>query len=102
MSGSGTGNMVANSTVVVQITNGDRVKQLITDLQAKMSQAQPGWESLLHLIHSTLQKDPDVVHLLKDEEIGVIVSGLQHRTGIVLAVEKSKPKKGEKIILTDL
>lgn len=93
---------VQDSTVVAVLTNGDKVAQMIADLQEKLTTVQPGWESLLQMIHSTLQRDPDVVHLLTEEQVGIVVSGLQKKTGLVLAVDKAKPKKGEKIQLSEL
>lgn len=94
-----------DSTSVVALTNSDLIKQRIYDLQEKLESAAPGYESLLHSIHQALAKDPETVHLLTDEEVGVICAGLSKRTGIVIAEAKASKRvsKGQgKIGLEEL
>jgi hypothetical protein len=92
------------STVVEPISNGDQIKQKILDLQSALQNQLPSYESLLHTIHRNLATDPDTVHLLTDEEIGIICAGLSKRTGVVIMkeiVEKTK-KSRTKVTLEDL
>lgn len=94
-----------DSTVVATLTSSDLIKQRIYDLQEKLQTAAPGYESILHTIHQALAKDPDTVHLLSDEEVGIICAGLSKRTGIVIAEAKAtkRAKPGQpKIGLDEL
>ena len=89
----------ADSIVVttVPLTMADQVKERIRQLQEALQQQLPGYESLLHTIHRNLATDPDTVHLLSEEEIGVICAGLSKRTGVFIAKDVAeKMVKGAK------
>lgn len=73
------------TTAPMQLDNLDQMAQKIADLQSQLQQMAPGYESLLHQIHVNLQKDPDLVHLLSDEQVGVIVAGLSRKKNVVIA-----------------
>lgn len=94
----------SDSTVTIPLANSDIIKGRIAELLTLLQQNAPGYESLLHTIHRNLAIDPDTVHLLTEEEIGIICSGLQKRTGVAIAKEEvSKMKrKGGKVTLDDL
>jgi hypothetical protein len=65
----------------------------ISELQEKLQAVAPGYEHLLHTIHTMLHKDPDMVHMLSEEQIGVIVSGLSRRKNIVIAEPEKAGKR---------
>lgn len=95
--------LVQNSVTEVDFDPAETIKQQIEELKEKLQQSVPGYESLLHTIHRALAASPDTVHLLTDEQIGVICAGLKKRTNVVVFEEtvKKVSKKG-KIELTDL
>lgn len=80
------------STVMQQLGSVDDIREKIATLQNHLLTSHPLIPSLLRTIHTQLKADPEVVTLLAEEEIKVIVSGLQHVTKIKLS-EVSKPKK---------
>ena len=57
----------------------------IKELQAALESNLPGYERLLMEIHKALSQDDEVVHLLKEEDIGTIVAALKKKTNVVLA-----------------
>jgi hypothetical protein len=56
------------------------LQQRIADLDAALKANHPGMESMLQTIHRNLDKDPELVHLLKEEDISIIVAGLESKT----------------------
>lgn len=91
------------TTTVTPLDNSQQIKHRIAQLQECLEVNAPTYQSLLHTIHQNLMKDPDVVHLLSEEEIGVIVSGLSKHKNIVIAttVSKSKTSKALKNVGLD-
>jgi hypothetical protein len=80
------------------------IKEKILDLQAALQLQLPTYEALLHTIHRNLANNPDTVHLLSEEDIGIICAALSKKTGVFLTKEitdKSSKKKA-KIDLSDL
>lgn len=69
------------------------IKQKIIELQEQLQTQQPGYESLLFTIHKQLAGDEETVHLLSEEEIGVIFAGLSKKKNIIVAEIKSKAAK---------
>lgn len=71
----------------------------MAELEAALDAQVPGFVSILSQIHKKLRADPDVVTLLDDEEIGVIVAGLEKHTNVTIVAPsaikaaKSKAKK---------
>jgi hypothetical protein len=78
------------------------IKGKIQELLDSLQKGTPQYEGLLYNIHVNLQKDPDVVHLLSPEEIGVIVAGLSKKTGVFITVTSSKTKTSSGKKLKDL
>lgn len=75
----------------------------LTSLQEKLQQQSPDYKTLLSTIHSNLRKDPDLVHILSNEQIGVIVAGLSKHTGITLVEATLKrSSKAPKVTLSSL
>ena len=83
---------VKDSTQVVSLNSTEQIKDKILQLQESLQKQLPNYEGLLHTIHQALAKDPDTVHFLSDQEIGVIVSGLSKKTGVVVAEKEAKKK----------
>jgi hypothetical protein len=77
----------------VKLTNYDLISNKIHNLQNLLQAAAPNYELLLREIHTNLAADADVVHLLSEEQIGVIVAGLSKKKGIVIAEVMTKVKK---------
>lgn len=83
---------------MVEVTPLSDVEQFrgeIFKLEKSLREASPEYEILLQKIHRNLQQDEAMVHLLSEEEIGVIVLGLMKRKNVVLVKEKEK-KVGKK------
>lgn len=94
-----------DSTVItpVSLSVAEQMKTKIAELLEALQKQLPGYESLLHTIHRNLANDPDTVHLLSDEEIGVICAGLAKRTGVFIAKAEVEKKSGKgKTTLGDL
>lgn len=77
------------------LPNADAIVGRINELKAKLEVNAPGYELLLFQIHKQLHDDEAVVHLLTEEQIGVIVSGLKRKTNTVI-VSAQAGKKSEK------
>jgi len=57
----------------------------LSSLESLIKEKHPKMPGLLQEIHSALRQQPENVVLLSEEEIGVIVDGLQIQTGVSLA-----------------
>lgn len=68
----------------------------MAELEAALDAQVPGFVSILSTIHKKLKADPNVVTLLDDEEIAVIVAGLEKHTNVTIvapsAVKAAKSK----------
>lgn len=68
----------------------------MAELEAALDAHVPGFVSILSTIHKKLKADPDVVTLLDEEEIAVIVAGLEKHTNVTIvapsAVKAAKAK----------
>ena len=79
----------------------------MAELEAALDAHVPGFVSILSTIHKKLKADPDVVTLLEDDEIAVIVAGLEKHTNVTIvapsAVKAAKSKaKKEPVSAMDL
>jgi len=72
------------------LTAAEQIVGKIADLQEALQKQLPGYESVLHFIHFQLHKNEDVVHLLTEEQIGIIVAGLAKKKNIVLTTSAAK------------
>lgn len=52
----------------------------IYGLEKALKEAHPSMDSLLQTIHRNLQKDQELIHLLKPEQRAIIFQGLQKKT----------------------
>jgi len=84
----------------------DRVRDKIMELQEALDAAVPGFPHILKDIHDTLRAAPEVVTILAEEEIAVIVKGLEKHAGIEVTPAKAKKAASAKskvpISATDL
>lgn len=68
----------------------------MAELEAALDAHVPGFVNILSTIHKKLRADPDIVTLLDDEEIAVIVAGLEKHTNVTIvapsAVKAAKSK----------
>lgn len=91
------------STTSIPLGNAEQLVNKINELQTSLQENSPGYESLLYTIHTNLAKDPDMVHLLTEEQIGVIVSGLSKKKVITIATtERKAPSTRAKLSQTKL
>lgn len=77
----------------------ETVSEVYQDIQSKISALQdqlltqnPALPTLLRTIWSHLKNDPACVTLLSEEEMNIIVCGLEKQTNTFLAASISKPK----------
>lgn len=90
-----------------QLTQHQIISAKISELQEKLLTSHPTMPLLLREIHKTLKEDPAVVTLLKEEEIAIIVNGLEKQTMTSLAASMtkstaSKTKALKNVSATDL
>jgi len=83
----------SQQTAPTPLDNSQQVVDRIAMLQETLRNNSPAYESLLHTIHVQLAKDPDVVHLLTEDQIGMIVAGLSKKKDVVIATTLQKSKK---------
>lgn len=91
---------MTTTSEAVPLSNADQIVSQIEELQKMLQVASPGYESLLFTIHHNLSKDEELVHLLSEEQVGVICAGLAKKKNVVIAeVEKkgSKTAGGKKL-----
>lgn len=73
----------------------------LAKLREEMTNKIPTWEGTLKNIYEVLKADPDMVHLLTEEQVGQIVSGLQTKTQLFFAETTVKVGRGLKKGLTE-
>jgi hypothetical protein len=64
----------------------------IAALEVALANEQPNYAILLKEIHKQLSEDPDCVTLLTEEQIAILVSGLEKKVGVDLIAAMPKPK----------
>lgn len=72
-----------------------RFLQRMNQLNGMLSNNVPGYEELLKIIHRNLSQDENLLHILDEEQIGVIINGLSRRKNIIIAdtAQKNASKK---------
>ena len=80
------------------------IKEKVEDLKAKILAKHPNMPILLQEIHTALLQNPDQVTLLSEEEIAVIVSGLEVHTNthLMTAAATKAPTKNVKSRIQNL
>lgn len=81
---------------------GFAVKEKIQELDAVIKAAHPRMPLLLREIHTILAKDATVVSLLTEEEISVLVSGLEKQTKVEITTALVKKKTPKNVSVLDL
>lgn len=78
-----------------------QIREKVAELDARIKGSLPGLPVLLQEIHKQLQKDPELITILSDEELGVIVAGLEKQTkteivssSVAITAAKKKLKAG--------
>lgn len=66
------------------------LREKISSLDEALKLKHPAMDSLLQTIHRNLQKDPELIHLLKPEETAIIFTGLQQKTQTKIVDETVK------------
>lgn len=69
---------------------GFEIKEKIAALQEALLSSHPSLPVLLRTIHTQLRKDPEIVTLPGDEEIGIIVNCLKRQTQVELVTAPVK------------
>lgn len=72
------------------------IKSKLDELQQALLTAHPTMPTLLRDIHKTLKAQPEQVTLMTDEEIAIVVQGLEKQTNSHLAASAMKPTKAKK------
>ena len=72
---------------------GFELKEKLAALQSALLSQHPTMPTLLREIHMALKKQPENVTLLSEEEVHVIVQGLEKQTGVFLAESVGKTAK---------
>ena len=72
------------------------IKSKLDELQQALLTAHPTMPTLLRDIHKTLKAQPEQVTLMTDEEIAIIVQGLEKQTNSHLAASALKTTKAKK------
>lgn len=72
------------------------IKTKLDDLEQALLNNHPGMAMQLRDIHKTLKAQPDIVTLMSEEEIAIVVRGLQKQTNSQLVAATLKPTKAKK------
>lgn len=80
----------------VALTAADLIINRIGELKEALQQSIPGYERMLQQIHTALAQDEEIVHLLTEEQIGVICAGLAKRKNVVLVAAAAQSKTESK------
>lgn len=67
-------------------------KSKISQLQESLLEAHPSMPILLREIHTQLRKDPELVTIISEDEIGIIVNGLKKQTNTEIATKVKTTK----------
>jgi predicted MarR family transcription regulator len=86
------------------MTPNEQISSHILELQTAIEASLPKYALMLRDIHKALQANPDVVTLLKEEEIAIIVSGLEKhtKTELITATKNTAKKAIKSLTLQDL
>lgn len=95
--------MTSLPSLSIGMSASEQVIEQIETLRSQLLANNPGMPMMLRTIHTALKKDPEIVTLLSDEQIGIIVNGLmkQTQTAIVSASVKAPAKKALKALTVD-
>lgn len=91
--------MTEPGTTLVGTTpaQGFELKEKVASLSEAILSKHPRMPVLLREIHTTLRTYPEQVTLLEEEEIGIIVAGLQVQTNTAFAAAATKPAAAKSV-----
>lgn len=75
-----------------------QIKEKITSLEEALLASNPQMKTILREIHTTLKENPEVVTLLNEDDIHIIVNGLEKQTATELATTIATKKSGSKAL----
>lgn len=75
------------------------VKSKLDELQQALLSQHPTMPTILRDIHRTLKAQPEQVTLMTEEEIHILIQGLEKQTNSYIAASVSKPKAAAKASL---
>lgn len=78
------------------------IKTKLDALQEALLTSHPTLPTLLRDIHRTLKAQPDQVTLMTEEEIHIVVQGLEKQTNSVIAAAVTKPKASSRAALKNV
>jgi hypothetical protein len=76
----------------------EQLKEKVAQVQVAMLAAHPTLPILLAEIHKTLKADPAQVTLLEEDEIGILVSGLEAQTKVEIMTTMTTGNKSGKAL----
>lgn len=79
-----------------ELSQTDLIKSNIATLQKAILDSHPQMPTLLREIHRQLKEDPATVTLLEEEEIAVVVRGLELQTNTFIAQSMTKTSSAAK------
>jgi len=78
------------------------IKSKLDELQTALLTSHPTMPTLLRDIHKTLKAQPEQVTLMTEEEVAIVVQGLEKQTNSHLAATTMKPTKAKKESLKNI
>jgi hypothetical protein len=70
----------------------EQIEMKIAELETAITSQHPQMSQYLKLIHMQLLKEPELVHIMTNEQRAVLISGLEKQAGITV-FNATKPKK---------
>lgn len=103
----GTSTTGTMTTTSAGLEPADLLRARLDQLEAALLANDPQMPGHLREIHKFLQEQPDLLHVLKPEEIGTTMAAMQKYTGIALVQDKIKAPtarggKAPKISVNDI
>jgi len=68
----------------------DAIRMQIAELEQALLANDPQMPQYLRRIHANLLTQPELVHILKDEERAVIIQGASRLTGVIISASEKK------------
>lgn len=84
------------------MTPHQQISEKILSLQSALLESNPRMPVLLQEIHRAIKNDPAVVTVLTEEELAIVVSGLQRQTQTTIVATQAKPSAAAKKALKNV
>lgn len=72
------------------------IKTKLDELEQMLIESHPAMPTLLRDIHKLLKAQPDIVTLMSEDEVAIVVRGLEKQTNSNLVASTLKPTKAKK------